>query len=164
MKKSKNIIIGALLIVILTMAVGYSAFATDIPINGSAEIIGEWNVRITNIEAKDVSEGCNAGTPEYTNTTAKFNAKLNKPGDKVSYEITVKNAGTIDAIRNECKFTSDEEHGSSAIIYSNTEPSETLLAGEQTTVTVTITYDETVTELPEIKTKSVTGIIEYVQK
>ena len=164
MKNRKNIVTIILIVVITSMAVAYSEFATQLQINGNAEITGQWDVKIIGIEAKDVSEGCNAGTPEYTNTTAKFNAKLNKPGDKISYEITIKNAGTIDAIRNECKFTSDEEHGSSAIIYSNTEPSETLLAGEQTTVTITITYDESVTEMPEIKTKSVTGIIEYVQK
>ena len=164
MKNRKNIIIIILIVVITLMAVAYSEFATQLKINGNAEITGQWDVKIIGIEAKDVSEGCSAGSPEYTNTTAKFDAKLNKPGDKISYEITIKNAGTIDAILSESKFTSDEEHGSSAIIYSNTSPSQTLLAGQETTFTVTVTYDESVTEVPEIKTKSIIGIIEYVQK
>ena len=125
MKKSKNIIIGALLIVILTMAVGYSALVTDIPINGSAEIIGEWNVRITNIEAKDVSEGCDAGDIQFTNTSATFNAKLKKPGDYITYLITIENAGTIDATLNSITFT-PEEDGSPAIIYEKTDPIDNL--------------------------------------
>ena len=146
------------------MAVAYSEFATQLQINGNAEIIGEWDVKITGIEAQDISDGCDAGKPEFTNTSATFNAKLQKPGDKVSYVITIKNSGTIDATLGSEKYTSDEVNGSSAIIYSNTSPSQTLLAGQETTFTVTVTYDESVTEVPEIKTKSIIGIIEYVQK
>ena len=149
------------MIVIVFMAVAYSEFATQLQINGNAEITG---VKITGIEAQEVSDGCNAGEPEFTNTSATFNAKLQKPGDKISYVITIKNSGTIDAILDSEKYTSDEVNGSSAIIYSNTSPSQTLLAGQETTFTVTVTYDENVTEVPEIKTKSIIGIIEYVQK
>ena len=161
MKNKRNIIIIILMIVIVFMAVAYSEFATQLQINGNAEITG---VKITGIEAQEVSDGCNAGEPEFTNTSATFNAKLQKPGDKISYVITIKNSGTIDAILDSEKYTSDEVNGSSAIIYSNTSPSQTLLAGQETTFTVTVTYDENVTEVPEIKTKSIIGIIEYVQK
>ena len=164
MKNKKNMLIIVLMIVIILMAVAYSEFATQLKINGDAEITGEWDVKIIGIEAQDISEGCEAGKPEFTNTSATFNAKLQKPGDKISYLITIKNAGTIDATLESEKFTSDEERGSSAIIYSNTSPSEILLAGQQTTITVTVAYDESVTEVPEIKTKSIIGIIEYVQK
>ena len=57
MKRNKNIIIMALLLAITIMAVGYSAFATQLTINGTAEIVGKWNIMITNIETQDVSEG-----------------------------------------------------------------------------------------------------------
>ena len=97
MKRNKNIIIGTLVIVILAMAVGYSAFATQLTLNGTAEITGVWDVRIVNIEAQEVSEGCDSGEPQYTNTSATFDAKLEKPGDSINYVITIKNAGTIDA-------------------------------------------------------------------
>ena len=53
MKNNKNIIIVTILFVILAMAVGYSAFATQLSINGTAEIVGEWNVKISNIETQE---------------------------------------------------------------------------------------------------------------
>ena len=161
---NKNIIIIVLIIVIITMSVAYSEFATQLKINGETEITGEWDVKITSIIAKDISLGCDAGKPEFTNTTAKFDAKLQKPGDKITYEITIKNEGTIDAILDSESYTSDEENGSPAIIYSNTNPSSTLKAGTETTFTVTVTYNENITEVPEIKTKIFTAIIEYVQE
>ena len=162
--KNKNLIITALLIVIVVMAVGYSAFATQLTINGTAQIIGEWNVRITGIKAQFVSEGANAGTPEFTITTATFNASLSRPGDKIIYEITVENAGTINANLQSATFTADEENGSPAIKYETTQPAQTLNSGDTTTFTVTVMYDENIDQVPEITTKTITGIIEYVQK
>ena len=163
MKEAKIIAI-LLLIVISVMAVAYAIFATQLTINGKTEIIGEWNIKITKIEATVVSEGCDAGSPEFTDTTATFNAKLEKPGDVITYVITVQNAGTIDAVLNSVTFKPDNENGSPAIIYSTTDPSETLDSGDETTFTITVTYDENYTEVPEVKTKQITGIIEYVQK
>ena len=164
MGNTKNIIIATLIAIILLMAVGYSAFATQLTINGTAQIIGEWNVKITNIQIQNISEGCNGGTPEYTNTTATLNGELIKPGDSITYEITIQNAGTIDAKLSKIKLTADDINGSPALKYTNTEPATNLAAGEQTTFTITVVYDADTTEVPEIKTKTITGIIEYVQK
>ncbi len=164
MKNTKNIIIIALLIVIGIMAVGYSAFATQLKINGTAQIIGEWNVKITGIKAQYVSEGSDAGTPTFTVTSATFDAKLSKPGDKIIYEITIENAGTIDASLKSATFTPGEGNESPAIKYETTQPAQTLNSGDTTTFTVTVIYDETIQEIPEIKEKTITGIVEYVQK
>ncbi len=164
MINNKNLIIVALVIVILIMAVGYSAFATQLTLNGTAEITGEWDVKIINIEAQDVSEGSNCGEPQFTNTSAIFSAELNKPGDSITYVVTIENAGTIDAKLDNITFSPDDENGSPAINYTTTEPSKILNAGERTTFTVTVEYDLETTEIPSIKTKTITGIIEYVQK
>ena len=51
MKDGRNIIIAALLVAVLTMSIGYAAFATTLNINGNAEITGTWDVKITGIEA-----------------------------------------------------------------------------------------------------------------
>ena len=164
MKSNRNIIIGALVIAILAMSIGYSAFASQLTINGTAQITGVWDVRITGIEATQVSEGCDGGEPQYTNTTATFNAKLQKPGDIIKYLITIRNEGTIDAALDDVLFQCDEESGSPAISYSTTNVAKILNAGEETTLEITITYDPNYTEVPSIKTKTITGIIEYVQK
>ena len=163
MKNTKNIIIGALFIVIFLMAVGYSAFATQLTLNGTAEITGVWDVKITNIETKEMSDGCDAGDPEFTNTTATFNAKLNKPGDSITYVVTIENKGTIDATLDGVIFKSDE-NGSEEINYTTTNLASTLNAGELTTVEITVTYKSTAEEIPEVKTKTITGIIKYAQK
>ena len=43
------------------MAVGYVGFATQLSVNGTAEIAGERNVKISNVEATFVSDNCAAG-------------------------------------------------------------------------------------------------------
>lgn len=163
MKNSKNIIIGTLLFVIIIMAVGYSAFATQSIINGTAEIIGKWNVRIKSVDVTYVSEGCDAGEPEFTDTTVNFSAKLVKPGDYITYTILIENSGTIDAKLNRNSFTEDED-GPDAIVYKISDPIDVLEAGNIAVVLVHVGYDENAVEVPEKTTKSITGIIEYVQK
>ncbi len=163
MKSSKNIIIVALLLVILTMAVGYSAFATQLTVNGTAEIIGVWDVKIINIATQEFSEGCDPGDPQYTNTSITFNSKLVKPGDSITYEVTIENAGTIDAKLDNIIFQ-EQSDGSPAINYVTTEVAHELKAGEQTTFTVKVEYIKDTTEVPSVKTRTITGIVEYVQK
>lgn len=163
MKNTKKIIFITLLLVILLMTVGYARFETQLNINGTAEIIGEWNVKITNIEATEISEGCDSGSPQFTNTTVTFDTKLVKPGDSITYLVTIKNLGTIDAVLSNIVYK-ELEGGSPAILYETTEIKPTLDAGETTTFNIKIEYDKNVTENPEITTKSITGIIEYSQK
>ncbi len=163
MKNNKNIIIGALVIVILLMAVGYSAFATQLTLNGTAEIVGEWDVKVANVEVQSFSDGCDPGTPEFTNTSITVDAKLVKPGDKITYEITIENAGTINATLGNVIFQEDMD-GSPAINYVTTDISHILNAGEQTTFTLTVEYIASTTEVPSVKTRTITGIIEYEQE
>ena len=163
MKNNKNIVIITLLIVILVMAVGYTAFATQLTINGTVEIVGIWDVKIKNVEARYVTEGCDPGDIQFTNTSVAFNAKLVKPGDYITYLITIENAGTIDATLEQISFTCNEE-GSPAIEYEDSNLPPVLDVGDVVSLLVKISYVDDTSELPEIKTKTITGIIEYVQK
>ena len=164
MKNNKNIIIIALLVVIVAMAVAYSTFATQLTLDGNAEIVGEWDVKIVSVEAQEFSEGGKAGTPTNTNTSVTFKAELNEPGDYVTYLVTIENAGTIDAKLQSATFEADDENGSPAINYTTTQPETSLKAGQQTTFTVTVKYDENTKEVPEIRTKTIKGTIDYVQE
>lgn len=163
MKNVKGIIIILIFIMLLLMSIAYSAFATQLNITASSQIAGEWDVRITNIEIISVSEKCDSGEPQFTNTTMTFSAKLNKPSDFVKYEVTVRNEGTIDAILNDILFYEDSE-GSSAINYITTGVSPLLKAGEETKFEVTVEYLKDVNEEPSVKHKTLMGIIEYVQE
>ena len=163
MSKNRSIIIGILLSAMLLMAVAYSALATQILLNGTAEIISEWNVKITSVTAQDVSEGCNAGNPTFTDTTITFNAELVKPGDYITYLVMIENMGTLDATLSNITLTPDE-NGSPAITYTNTEPETLLKAGKTTGFLVKVAFDENTTQMPSIKSKTITGVVEYVQK
>ena len=163
MRNHKILILIAFLAIIILMAVGYSTFATDFTINGTSEITGEWDVRITNIKAIEVPIGCDAGTPTFTKDTANFSAKLNKPGDEIIYEVTIENLGTIDAKLQTIIFT-EEIGGIEEINYTTSELKEDLNAGDKTTFNIMVTYVKTTESIPNVKTKTLMGIIQYVQK
>ncbi len=161
--KQLKIIIITFLFTILLMAVGYSSFATELTVDGIAEITGKWDVRITDIKALTVPEGCDAGNPTFTNTSVNFSAQLHKPGDEITYEVTIKNMGTIDATLQTVLFT-EEIGGIEAINYTTTELAQDLNAGDTTTFNIIVTYVKDTEEIPEKTTKTLTGIIEYAQK
>ena len=163
MHKNKMIILIAFLATIILMAVGYSTFATDITIGGTAEITGEWDVRITNITATKVPLDCDAGKPTFTKDSINFSAKLNKPGDEIVYEVTIENLGTIDAKLQTIIFT-EQIDGIEEINYTTSELKKELNAGDSTTFNIMVTYVKSTTSIPDVKIKTLTGIIEYVQK
>ena len=163
MRKSKIIILIAFLSTIILMSVGYSTFATDFKINGTAEITGEWDVRITNITAIQVPDGCDAGKPTFTKDSIDFQAKLNKPGDEIIYEVTIENLGTIDAELQTIIFT-EEIDGIEEINYTTSEVKKELNVGDSTTFKIMVTYVKSTESIPDVKTKTLVGIIQYVQK
>ena len=163
MKNKKSLFVVALLFVVLVMSVGYASLTRELTINGGAEITGDWNVKITNIEATNVGGAASAGTPTFDDESATFNAELKQPGDSVTYTVTITNAGEFDATLADVVFE-EAEGGSPAIIYTHTQPSTTLAkGGTTTTMEVTATFDPNYTTIPEVTTKTVTGKITYEQ-
>lgn len=166
MKDKKNVLICALLLTIMVMAVGYAAFSQTLNINGTATIAGEWQVEITGIDSELEGAATNKeGTPTFTSTTATFDVELVKPGDSATYTITVKNNGSIDAKLSSITLTPQAD-GSSAILYEIVKQpavDSVLAVGNTHEVVVKVTYDENVEEVPEVTTKTFTGVLEYVQ-
>lgn len=163
MKNKKYLIIFILLLAISIMAIGYASFATNINIVGTATINGEWNVRITNVEVIEATEGTNPGEPTFSSTNINFNSKLVKPGDEIIYKITIANLGNINAKLNNVLFMSKETDEECPITFATSEIAKTLNIGEETSFTITIKYKDNANGMPEINTKSITGFIEYVQ-
>ena len=113
-KRQKNILIGSLLAIVLLMAVGYAAFATQLNINSTANISSSWNVhfdptKTTGAGVLDVTTGTIAtgetsmlvptGSISYSNNnlTANLTSNLRQPGDKIVYTLTIVNEGNIKA-------------------------------------------------------------------
>lgn len=99
--KRNGIIIGALLITIALMTVGYAALATQLTINGTASTAdASWDISFLSIEKNTTLSSNDAvenSAPTATGTAATFDVTLPKPGSKMVYDIVVQNTGTIDA-------------------------------------------------------------------
>ena len=164
--KGRNVVIGALLAAVAIMAVGYAALAQTLKINGTASITSTWNVAITGItEGTPTGSATNAEDVSYDGTSATFNVNLVKPGDKMVYEITVKNSGTLNA-----KLTgltvSPESPAGTGIYYKVTGVEKnvtTLNAGLTNKVTVEVGWNSSDTTMPVQRTVPLTVSLVYTQ-
>ena len=177
--KHKNALIGALLAVVFVMAVGYAAFAQQLTINGSAEITSNWHVGFDTSKTTDEpgvvtpSTGDNgttapSGTVEYSNDqNATIAATLIQPGDKVTFNLTIKNYGNINARLNTpvVSLTSEGTDENSNplivkqgnIIFTVTEPTpDTIDANETATMTVTAEFDSSAQSVGTVTSSSIT--------
>ena len=105
--KKKNWIVVALCIAIVGMGIGFAALAQNLQINATANITGEWDIRIIDIAYATGSEfgspysnpGATAvGTPTFDGTSATFEVDLAYPGAEAHFVVRVENKGNIDAI------------------------------------------------------------------
>lgn len=97
MEKKKNILIGALLVAIVLMSVGYAALAQLLTIEGTAHISADWAVEITDIQ-ETAAVGATTNKAEATATSATFDVNLDYPGAYAEYDVTISNKGNIDAV------------------------------------------------------------------
>ncbi len=98
MKKKKRSLILGILLMVLTLGMGYAFLTTTLAINGTTDVDSNtWNVYWDNVQ---VTEGSvTASTPTISNqTTVTFSVHLSKPGDFYEFTVDVKNSGTIDAM------------------------------------------------------------------
>ena len=86
-----------LLVSVLTTTVIYSAFSTQLQIQGDAMLRVKKDIRITNIEAKKYNgDAIEIANPKYSVDSTSMYVKLPKKGDYVTYEVTVTNKSDID--------------------------------------------------------------------
>ena len=164
MENNKKIIITVLSVLVVAMAVGYALLAQELTINGSASIDSTWRVEITNIASKDVvGDVVNKVDPSYTATTANFSVGLTQPGDSITYDITVTNKGTLDAV---VESITVNKGNNPAITYttSGLKRGDKLAKNNGTnTLTIKVDYDSNVTSQPASTTNNITVTINYQQ-
>lgn len=162
MYRKKSMIMIAMLIAVITMAIGYAAFQTQLKINGTGSITSTWNISITNLTSAATGAAYNISTPSYTGTSATFNVGLKKPGDKMTFTVTIKNGGTVDAIIDtiDAKAT-----GSNAIKYtiSGIQAKSRLAAGVSKSFTIVVEFDSNATSIPLVTEKELTVNINCIQ-
>lgn len=160
-RKNRNIIIGVLCSLLVIMGIGYALLNQRLTIKGQEIIMGEWDVRITNItdknpigKAKDVSHS-------FTNTSATFEADLWLPGDSIEYEVTVENKGNVVAALQ--TVTPSTVASDNSVKFTHTEIPQILQPGDAKTFTMKVEFLGSATSIPNNKGVKYTLDIVYVQ-
>ena len=186
-EERKNIIIGSLIVAIVTMAIGYAVLSQQLKINGTANISGDWDVRMTNITEGTPSNSAGA-TVTATNVTpaviessktAKFSVAFKTPGDTMEYDITVSNSGSLDAkLSNVVVAATDDDGGTleltevNGINYEITidgksveEAKNDVLtnSGGHSTIHVKVYWDQNATAVPTNAIKKLSVTLDYEQ-
>ncbi len=159
----KKIYIGLLVVLLsllLLLKMCYAALVTTFTIDSNVTITGIWDLQVTDVKIVAISDGLEKEEAIIKDNNITFNPTLKEPGDYVTYEITIKNNGNIDAKLTNINLNKDNENG---LILLETNPQEILKANETTTFTISIFYDQDATTLPEQKTIKLNGIVEYTQ-
>ena len=162
-RNNKSILIGGLLAVVVIMAVGYAAFASSLKISGTSNISTSWNISITDITTSNkVGSASVSGTPEYGGLTASFNTNLVLPGDSITYNIKVENKGNLNAKLNKITLKKDNN---SAILFetSGIKEGDVLKQGTSSTLSVKVTYSNSVTSQPTNLDASLTATLDFAQ-
>ena len=169
--KHKNILIGGLIAIVAIMAIGYAAFATQLNVNGTANVTSSWDVHIKDITPGTAEAGTLTGTAKNVSVsvdesglTATFQAQLESPGDSITYDVVIENSGSLPAKVSDIVFN---QGSTNAITYSMSGIAEDdVLAPNATqTAKVTVSYNSGVTTQPaeDDKTSSLSMTVSYVQ-
>ena len=160
--RNKNMIISLLLCCVLVMTIGYAIYNKRLNIDGVSNISSVYDVRFTNITSTTSGLATNMSLPSYTNTTATFSADLKAPGDEIIYKITVSNLGTLDA-KLLLVTMSDAQNPAIDFKYTGVKVGDILPAGQSTIVTVTVKFDKSITDEPEVMDSDLTIKLDYGQ-
>jgi len=147
----KNKIIICLCLLMFMMIIGYSALSTSLVITGTGNITTNWNVYFDSITTKQiVGTASNAKTPTASGLSATFDYNIQMPGDKIVYELSLKNGGTLNAVVSDIKASNS---GTSELIYTieGIKTGDILDSGTSKKITITVLFDPNATSIPETK-------------
>ena len=163
-KMQRNYIIIGLCVILVIMGVGYAAFQSQLKISGTSNIESNFLVKITDIQVSNIVEGAQdkEEVTTHTDTTATFGTTLQSPGDSITYDITIENQGTIDAV---LKTITKTDTSNSAILFetSGVNEGDPLNVGEIATMKVTVTYNPEVTNQPDNLDSNLNIELDYEQ-
>ena len=164
-RRKRNIIIGVLCCLLVVMGIGYAILSQTLNISGIANMKGDWNVKITNLELLNTTGMAKEVSSSFTDTTATIKGQMYMPGDSTEYKVTVTNAGNIDAKLSSITYSSSTGDELSDIKFtSNAVEGRILKAGDTYVFNVKTVFSEEATSLPEKgKTPSYTLTLQYTQ-
>ena len=107
-RKKRTLVIGILCCLLVFMGVGFAVMNATLNIEGTATATNTWDVRMTNIEVTEKSDGAINEEETKINEdgiSANFKTDFTKPGDYIRYKVTIENKGSIDAVLNDISIT-----------------------------------------------------------
>lgn len=166
MRFNKHTLMGGLLAIVFLLAVVYSTYATQLRINGVANVAANWDIHI-----KSITPGTPVGTASVKEApmvgidrlSASFSTNLLKPGDALTYTIVVENGGNLDASLNDIIFSKDASDYID-FTYSGISVGDRLNAGKTKSFTITALYKEVATQINADLTSNVYMVLTYVQR
>ena len=171
-RKGRNIVIAALLVAVVIMTIGYAALSQSLKISGTSSIGATWDIRFTNATlVSGETTVLTTATPTLgsNGTTATFNVRFTEPGQKITYQLTVHNGGSLDAILKSIQMSPSgmkQSQVTDGIYYDVTgvtENSTRCNAGSNNTVKLVIGWKQTGTEMPDSLSETITITLNYEQ-
>ena len=181
MKKLSNtsVIIGCLIIALVTMSVGFAAYASNLTINGTTNVEGStWSISFDEASYQETVGSVVASNKTVDATSMTYEVSLQKPGDFYEFTINVNNKGTFDAqlsgitmstlTAEQAKYlTYTITYDGNSYTTSQTNLNLDLLKSGSKSVKVRVEYiqPELSTDLPAVQqTISLNATLNYVQK
>ena len=164
----KNLIIGGLLAIVLIMAVGYAAFATNLNITGSSAITSNWDVHIKDngVNAKNPTQGAASTKARKVDAlTGEFACTLRVPGtSSIEYDIEVENSGSFDASLDTVTISGTTEAVSAVVTESSSlKQGDTITKnGGTDTLTIKVSLND-ISSLPSVTTIDITVKLDFSQ-
>lgn len=158
----KKVVIIVMCVMMIFMAIGYAVLSTNLNIKGTSNLTGTWGIRIDSITSTATGRAYNITDPTYTDTNMTFNVGVKEPGDKMTFEVVLKNYGSIGAILDDIEASSS---GSPSINYSisGIKKGDKLSGYASTTLTIVTEFDINATELPTATNKTLNIKLSFIQ-
>ena len=120
--KVTNIAIIALAVAVVFMSIGFALYSQQLTLTGTATVKpSSWNVKFNTTTGATVAQGSVAATTaNLTDTAYTYSFTLNKPGDYFEVDLTVQNAGSIDAALKKVTMTGVDSSNSDYLRYTLT--------------------------------------------
>ena len=162
-RQKQKIIIGVLCAVVIGLTIGYALLSQTLNINGTSEVTADWRIEITDVQTKNTTGNAkNTTEPTYDKLTANMSASFEKPGDSITYDITVSNLGNIDAVLDSIKMNMEEQEYIDFKVEGITAREE-LISKEHITFQLTIKFSENIDEMPSNEPLNFSMNLNYLQ-
>ena len=163
-RQKQKIIIGVLCSIVIGLTIGYALLSQTLNINGTSEVTADWRIEITDVQTKNATGNAkNITEPTYDKLTANMSASFEKPGDSITYDITVSNLGNIDAVLDSIKMNMEEQEYIDFKVEGITAREE-LISKEHITFQLTIKFSENIDEMPSNEPLNFSVDLTYLQK